>query len=238
VYKAIHLQNMADNGYTVISHVYDRAKVNAIIDTINKADTSKVTFRKTDDLFAIRQFIKELTSIKPLIFTTNLKQLITQLFGEGYFAVKSIYFDKPEKSNWFVAYHQDLTLSVNQKVELPGFGPWTIKQNQFAVQPPIAILNENFTIRIHLDDTDETNGALKVIPGSHAKGVYRAENINWEVEKEDVCAVPQGGVMVMRPLLLHASNRSTGNKRRRVIHIEFSKVDLPEPLQWSEKEIF
>ncbi|MFD1256587.1 phytanoyl-CoA dioxygenase family protein [Mucilaginibacter terrae] len=158
------------------------------------------------------------------------------MLGNKYFVVKSIYFDKPEKSNWFVAYHQDLTVSVDRKIDLPGFGPWTVKQNQFAVQPPINILQNNFTIRIHLDDTNETNGALKVIPGSNVKGMYRAENIDWRVEQEDVCVVPQGGVMIMRPLLLHASNRSTGNKRRRVLHIEFSKAELPESLQWSEKE--
>jgi ectoine hydroxylase-related dioxygenase (phytanoyl-CoA dioxygenase family) len=83
--------------------------------------------------------------------------------------VKSIYFDKPETSNWYVAYHQDLTISVDKKLELPDFGPWTTKQNQFAVQPPLNILENIYTIRIHLDDTDENNGALKVVPKSHAK---------------------------------------------------------------------
>ena len=234
----LQLQNMADNGYTVISHVYEEAEVNTIIEAINKADTSNITFRKTEDLFAIRQFIKELPELKTLIFTKKLQEIITKLFGEGYFVVKSIYFDKPERSNWFVAYHQDLTISVDQKVNIPGFGPWTVKQNQFAVQPPIEILKDNFTIRIHLDNTDETNGALKVIPGSHAKGIYRAETINWDLEQENVCVVHRGGIMLMRPLLLHASNRSTGNMRRRVMHIEFSKSDLPQPLQWSEKDYF
>ena len=87
--------------------------------------------------------------------------------------MKSIYFDKPAGSNWFVSYHQDLTISVNAKIDLGGFGPWTVKQDQYAVQPPLQILENNFTIRIHLDDTDENNGALKVIPGSHLKGVCR-----------------------------------------------------------------
>lgn len=230
-----HLNNMADKGYTVIGHIYDKAEVIAIIDTINKANTSNITFRKTDDLFAIRQFIKELPELKRLIFNDRFNNLINTLFGDGYFVVKSIYFDKPPKSNWFVAYHQDLTVSVDKKIDVPGFGPWTVKQNQFAVQPPLHILQQNFTVRVHLDDTDATNGALKVIPGSHTKGIYRPETINWETEHEEVCDVPQGGVMIMRPLLLHASNRSTGNRRRRVMHIEFSNVNLPEPLQWSEK---
>lgn len=86
---------------------------------------------------------------------------------------KSIYFDKPEHSSWFVAWHQDLTISVDKKIDLDGFGPWTSKQDQFAVQPPLAFLENIFTVRIHLDDTDEHNGALRVIPGSHRKGIYR-----------------------------------------------------------------
>ncbi|MEI9955286.1 MAG: phytanoyl-CoA dioxygenase family protein [Ferruginibacter sp.] len=101
--------------------------------------------------------------------------------------------------NWFVSYHQDLTISVDKKITLEGFGPWATKQNQFSVQPPLQILEDNFTIRIHLDNTDENNGALKVIPGSHLKKVYRPETIDWTIEKEAVCKVNKGGVMIMKP---------------------------------------
>ncbi|MBB5394836.1 hypothetical protein [Mucilaginibacter sp. AK015] len=98
-------------------------------------------------------------AVGTIIFNEKLKAIIGELFGTHYLAVKSIYFDKPERSNWFVAWHQDLTISVDKKAGLPGYGPWTVKQNQFAVQPPLNILENNFTIRIHLDDTDEGNGA-------------------------------------------------------------------------------
>ncbi|UZJ63879.1 phytanoyl-CoA dioxygenase family protein [Sphingobacterium sp. KU25419] len=67
----------------------------------------------------------------------------------------------------------DLTISVDKKLEIENFGPWTTKQNQYAVQPTIDLLENMMTIRIHLDDTDEHNGALKVIPKSHSKGIYR-----------------------------------------------------------------
>lgn len=39
----------------------------------------------------------------------------------------------------------------------------------------------------------------------------------------------------MKPLLFHASNKTTNNERRRVIHIEFSNKKLPNELEWSEK---
>lgn len=140
----------------------------------------------------------------------------------------------PEASNWWVAYHQDLTISVDKKIDIPGFGPWTIKQDQFAVQPPLHILKDNFTVRIHLDDTDEENGALNIIPKSHLKGIYRPETINWQMETQQACCVKRGGVMLMKPLLLHASKRTTNNRKRRVVHIEFSRSSLPDGLKWTE----
>ena len=226
---------MMDNGFTVIANVYSGAELKSIIDAIEHVDSSKPTFRKTNDLFAIRQFLKEVPQSLPFIFTDRLTYIINILFGADYFVIKSIYFDKPGESNWFVSYHQDLTISVNRKVEVKGFGPWTTKQNQYAVQPPLEILEGNFTIRIHLDDTNEDNGALRVIPGSHLKGIYRPETIDWSKETEVTCNVPEGGIMLMRPLLLHASSRTTNNKKRRVLHIEFSNKPLPEALKWSER---
>lgn len=228
-------QTISAKGFTVINDIYNADEIAAILAEINRANSDKTTFRKTGDLFAIRQFLKEILAVNSIIFNNNLKAVIREFFGDNYFVVKSIYFDKPEKSNWFVAWHQDLTISVDKKMELPGYGPWTVKQNQFAVQPPLNILQNNFTVRIHLDNADEGNGALKVIPGSHLKEIYRPETINWNEETETICSVNAGGIMIMRPLLLHASNRTTNNQPRKVIHIEFSNSELPEGISWSEK---
>ncbi|MDQ1164324.1 phytanoyl-CoA dioxygenase family protein [Flavobacterium sp. SORGH_AS_0622] len=228
-------------GFTIINNVYAEKEIDKLISLIEnktKNDSDNATFRKSQDLFAIRQFHKEIPEILDFIFNENLKKIIESNFGKGYFITKSIYFDKPEKSNWFVAYHQDLTISVDQKIEVENFENWTLKQNQFAVQPPKEILEDNFTIRIHIDKTTKNNGALRVINNSHSKGILRIENLNFETEKETICEVEKGGIMIMKPLLFHASNKTTNNERRRVIHIEFSRQQLPEGLDWSEKMIY
>lgn len=240
--RSMSLYNLKNNkshiqeyGFAVINNVFSQKELEEINLVLQNIDTSKENFRKSEDLFAIRQFLKEVPEIKDLIFNENIQKVVKEIFGEKYFVVKSIYFDKPETSNWYVAYHQDLTISVDKKLDLPGFGPWTTKKNQFAVQPPLNILENIYTIRIHLDDTDENNGALKVVPTSHAKGIYRPETIDWTVETEEICNVEKGGIMIMKPLTLHGSNRTTNGKKRRVIHIEFSDIELPEVLQWSER---
>jgi len=223
------------DGFTTIDDIYTTDEVEKILLQISHATTDKETFRKSNGLFAIRQFFKEVPATVDTVFNDRLKPVLTQVLGDKYFVVKSIYFDKPQTSNWYVSYHQDLTISVDKKLELNGFEFWTTKHNQFAVQPPLDILKSVVTVRIHLDETDENNGALKVVPKSHLKGIYRPETIDWTVEQEVNCSVPKGGIMLMKPLLLHSSGRTTNNRQRRVIHIEFSNQELPAALNWAER---
>ena len=127
-----------------------------------------------------------------------------------------------------------MSISVDRKEEVSDYQNWTFKKGQYGVQPPLDILEDIVTIRIHLDTTERENGALKVIPKSHSKGIYRPETIDWTIETEHICEVKKGGIMLMKPLTLHASNRTTNGKQRRVLHLEFSSKQLAEPLQWLE----
>jgi ectoine hydroxylase-related dioxygenase (phytanoyl-CoA dioxygenase family) len=223
--------SIESKGYAIVNHVYTPDQINSIIAIINSANQDHSAFRKTKDLFAIRSFLQAIPSIHEILWNEDVLQLIKNAFGKGYFIIKSIYFDKPSQSNWFVPFHQDLTISVNEKIDIPGYTSWTSKQGQIAVQPPEAILENIYTLRIHLDDCNEDNGALRVIPGSHKNGVQRVRAIPLE-NTAARCNVKKGGVMIMKPLLMHASSRSTSDQQRRVIHIEFANVELPEGLQW------
>jgi ectoine hydroxylase-related dioxygenase (phytanoyl-CoA dioxygenase family) len=175
---AKHQLEIAENGFTTIDNIYAEYEVENILDAIQDAMQATAKCNPSEPTFAIRQFLKEVPKSTEFIFNTPLQAIIQGLFGNSYFVTKSIYFNKPQQANWFVAYHQDLTIAVNQKIDLPNYTGWTRKQQRYAVQPPIEILENNFTIRIHLDDTDENNGALKVIPKSHLQKVYRPETIN------------------------------------------------------------
>ncbi|MBV7533781.1 phytanoyl-CoA dioxygenase family protein [Chitinophaga sp. sic0106] len=233
-----HNQTLEANGFDIINGVYDQPTISSILRAIHQADTSRPTFRRSTDLFAIRRFLHEIPAVLPLLLNDNMRELITTIMGREYFIVKSIFFDKPAGSNWYVSYHQDLTISVDSKQDIPGFGPWTVKTNQFAVQPPLAYLQNIVTLRIHLDVTTTENGALRVIPRSHKKEIFRPENIDWANTTETSCEVPAGGVMLMKPLLLHSSGRTTNEQQRRVIHIELASMELPPALNWAEKIAF
>ncbi|MFD1467049.1 phytanoyl-CoA dioxygenase family protein [Hymenobacter caeli] len=186
-------------------------------------------------MFAIRNLLGEIPALGALLDTAALRKLLGELFPAGGHLTKAIYFDKPAGSNWLVAWHQDLMINVAHRADVPGFGPWTAKAGWVAVQPPVDVLENTVTVRLHLDACDATNGALKVVPGSHRRGVVPAAAIAGHTATATVCAVPAGGAMLMKPLLLHASNRSTSDRPRRVIHLEFSAEELPAGLAWRER---
>lgn len=225
-------------GYIILDNLYSPTEVQQIITCIEDTtqNQSSEGFLKTNDLFAIRQLLKNIPHLKKVLLNKNLRSLLSNIYRAPYFLTKGIYFDKPPTSNWFVPYHQDISISVNQKTEVPNYKNWTQKKGQYGVQPPLKILENSTTIRIHLDDTTIENGALKVLPESHTKGIIRTDQKDWDTATEKVCDVKSGGVMLMKPLTLHASHRTKNEKRRRVIHLEFCDQKLESPLQWLEYE--
>ena len=161
---------------------------------------------------------------------------LLDLLPSNFIPVRSILFDKTPDENWPVAWHQDLTIAVKEKIAVKGYGPWSTKDGVTHVQPPAAILEKMLTIRIHLDDTPETNGALRVIAGSHLKGkIPTGETKLHTSEPEEICACEAGDALIMCPLILHASSRSEKPDRRRIIHFEYAPSDaLDDGLVWYE----
>lgn len=224
-------------GYAVLENIYTSKEVGKMLSAINRATENEERFRRTDDLFAIRGLLKELPNLKQHIFNENLCKLIREGFGEDYFLTKAMYFDKPPKSNWYVTWHQDVPVNVVGKKEIDGFSGWTNKAGLVGVRPPVEYLQSAFTLRIHLDDTDEQNGALKVMPRTHFSILSAAEIAEIrDATESKCCKVKKGGVHLMKPLTLHASSKTQNDRNRRVIHLEFNNRQLPGGLEWLERE--
>jgi ectoine hydroxylase-related dioxygenase (phytanoyl-CoA dioxygenase family) len=96
------------------------------------------------------------------------------------------------------------------------------------------VLEEMLSLRLHLDPCGEGNGALRVIPGSHRCGRIAEEQIPSirEASSEHICVLGVGDVLLMRPLLLHASSASRVPDHRRVVHLDFAAVQLPPGMGW------
>ncbi len=224
------LKKLEHKGFDILRHVYSRKEINQMKNLIYLHYTKF----PTKELHALRALLTEIPEIRELIFNENLTRILKRINPELYLT-KAIFFDKTPESNWYVTWHQDTTINVQSKVDLPGYTGWTKKDGSYGVNSPDEILKNTLTIRIHLDDTDESNGALRVIPGSQNKKLSDSE-IQLIVQNSIplVCELEAGGIHLMRPLLLHASSKSTNQKHRRVLHLEFNSSILPNGLKWAE----
>lgn len=166
----------------------------------------------------------------------RLSGFATSLLGGTAFPTKATFFDKTPEANWVVPWHQDLTITVNTKAETPGCSHWRQHDNIWHVQPPESVLDNTVALRLHLDACPAQNGPLRLIPGSHRHGILsQTERDRIVSESQEVLAITnRGDVLALSPLILHASNKSTTPGHRRVLHVEFSHLPLPEPLQWCE----
>ncbi len=174
--------------------------------------------------------------VRELAVSEPVRQLVTACLGEECFAVRGILFNKSPDSNWKVAWHQDRTIAVREQKDVAAFGPWSVKAGVASVQPPAAVMARVLAIRLHLDESHENNGPLRVIPGSHKVGcLSMAEVASWRERPSVICMVPRGGAMLMRPLLLHASSSCSKPEPRRVIHLEFAAENLPGGLEWHDR---
>ena len=151
-------------------------------------------------------------------------------------AVQCTFFEKSRDRNWLVPIHQDLSIPVREKIDHPALTGWSEKEGAFFVQPPDTVLQQIVIARLHLDDCGPDDGALRVVPGSHRHGRMASHDAMAERNqgKETLCTVKKGDILLMKPLLLHASSKASGQSRRRVLHFVFGPGLLPCGLAWSQ----
>ena len=185
--------------------------------------------------YGIRNLEKKFTSIATLANSPRVLSIATELLNKPVKLVRAIFFDKTPQSNWLVSWHQDKTVTLNQRHDLSGWGPWSLKDGVCHVQPPVAVLNEMVTIRLHIDDCDEHNGCLQVMPGSHQYGILATESLQALVKTSTsvACSVAAGDAVIMRPHIVHSSSKSQTNGHRRVVHLEYCSYELPPGLTWA-----
>lgn len=192
--------------------------------------------RSVEDAYGIRNLLRDPELLTILRGSRALSGVLKDRLGDPK-AVRLIYFDKPFRANWSVPWHQDLTIAVKAKHAVDGFRSWTIKSGVAHVQAPESVLARMVTIRIHLDAAAAANGALLAAPGSHQRGRIAPKNVSRIVEAAGAvrCDMERGGIMLMRPLLLHSSRSSESGRQRRVLHFECSTDTLPPPLEWQDR---
>ncbi len=223
---------LKEHGFAFEEGVYSTAELEAMVAAVEAMDGTATGVMRTEETYAIRQVMKHVPALLPIVLNERMQELLVRHLGDDAFVCKSIWFDKPSGGNWFVGYHQDISINVVRKIEAEDYSRWTSKHGLIGVVPPVDVLERVLTVRIHVDRADASNGALKVKAGTHRFGLLRdPQDGAMEVE----CPMEAGDVMLMRPLLLHASMRSTVPAPRRVLHLEFSRDQLANGMAWAEQ---
>lgn len=173
-------------------------------------------------------------TVAALLRHKKLATCLWSAIGRDLVAVKATLFDKTPESNWHAAWHQDRLISVKERLDVGGYVAWRMKSGTLQVEPPSEVLAQMVAVRIHLDDMCANNGPLQVIPGSHRLGKLSETQLRQAVARSPhvELSVPRGGLLLLRPLLVHASPAAASPAHRRVLHVEFAPVDAISPLFW------
>jgi hypothetical protein len=188
------------------------------------------------EVYGGRDLLWRVSEVSGLAQSAEILSLIQGILGPMAFPVRGLFFDKTLNTNWNLPWHQDLTVAVSARRDVPGFGPWTRKAGIPHAHAPSGFLERMVTIRVHLDDSGPGDGPLRVLPGSHLEGKLSGPALAAWLSRAGAvavdCNVKAGGAVIMRPLLVHASASRTSPGHRRVIHLEYAAENLPGGLEW------
>jgi ectoine hydroxylase-related dioxygenase (phytanoyl-CoA dioxygenase family) len=155
---------------------------------------------------------------------SRLLRIARLALGEQSVPYRATLFEKSGRANWLVVWHQDTALPLASRFDSPEWGPWSKKAGTVYAHAPAWALSRVVALRIHLDASTAENGPLRVIPGSHAAGVLSDDEVFGIARRQEhvECPVSRGGVLAMRPLLIHSSSKARVDAPRRVLHIEYA----------------
>ncbi len=172
--------------------------------------------------------------VRAILASDAIRAVLTHLDRAHFHPVRAILFDKSPATNWSLGWHQDRTIVVRERHDMPGFGPWSVKAGMQHVEPPFAVISRMMTLRVHLDDVPADNAPLLIAPASHRLGRVAEADVEGIVRRcgVRVCLAAAGDVWVYATAILHASAAAVGARHRRVLQVDFSEEALPVPLEW------
>jgi ectoine hydroxylase-related dioxygenase (phytanoyl-CoA dioxygenase family) len=212
--------SIEENGFAVIPSVVSEESISILSEEFAHADLRR-------SRAGVRHALGN-PAVTKLARDSRLLRIAAESLENEAFPFRATLFDKSPVSNWLVVWHQDTALPLQKKQETPGWGPWSVKDGVIYAHAPSAALSQVVALRIHLDDSTEQNGPLRVLSGTHKLGVLADDaihDLSIKIPPID-CLVPKGGVVAMKPLIVHASSKSRSEESRRVLHIEYAASNI------------
>lgn len=217
---------ISSGGFAVIPGVFPDGDISELLAILERSGLPR-------SRAGMRHAMRNL-NVAALARDSRLVALAQEVLGSGAIPFRATLFDKSPTSNWLVVWHQDTALPLCERREVPGWGPWSVKEGVNYAHAPASALEQVLALRLHLDDSVAENGPLRVLPGTHTQGVLSDDalhDLSTQITAVD-CVALRGGILAMRPLVVHASSKSQSNAPRRVLHIEYAaSLSIAEGLE-------
>jgi ectoine hydroxylase-related dioxygenase (phytanoyl-CoA dioxygenase family) len=166
-------------------------------------------------------------------YTPALREVLLAELAPGAGVVRGLFFDKPPGHGWALPWHKDYTVAVRAHGPPGRFRKPTTKAGIPHLEAPTELLARMLTARVHLDDMTDENGPLRVVPGSHRFD----RTADDEPRPPVVVRCRAGDVLLMRPLLTHASGHAAPGTamHRRIVHLECAPAgELGDGYEWRD----
>ncbi len=210
--KASHV----NEGFGVVGGAFDADELDGITNDLDRASLQRSR--------AGARHLLNVPAVAALARDARLTELAAEVLRCDPVPFGATLFDKSSEANWLVVWHQDTALPLMERRDTAGWGPWSTKGGITYAHAPASALSQVVALRVHLDASTEDNGPLRVLPGTHNLGVLTDQQIHSAAERiaSVTCTVERGGVLIMRPLLVHASSKVASVAPRRVLHFEYA----------------
>jgi len=209
-------ESIQEQGFAIIPAILEPNDVDGLLEEFSRVDLPR-------SRAGVRHAMR-LPAVAKIARSELLLGIAQVVLGGEAFPFRATLFDKSPTANWLVVWHQDTALPLRERRETHGWGPWSVKDGVNYAHAPASALSQVLALRLHLDDSTAENGPLRVLPETHTLGVLTDEtlhDLSTKVGPVD-CFTPRGGLLAMRPLLVHASSKSRAENPRRVLHLEYA----------------
>lgn len=232
------IERLEVDGYVMLPAILEASDVGQVVSAWNVVERDNaadpaVMGTEKGAAFGARNLLQIWPQVAEIVQETAIRDYLINALGPRSGIVRALFFDKPPGNTWALPWHKDYMIAVQSHGLIGKFSHPSTTSGIPQVKAPASLLRMMLTARLHLDEVTDDNGPLRVLPGSH----------RFYSQAEDEEGVPRtircraGDVLLMRPMLTHASGRSKPgtNAHRRIIHFECASAQtLPDGYDWHD----
>ena len=147
-------RDMTDPGFRIVDGVLDPAETSDLLRTL---EASPLPSGRA----GARHLMKH-PAVAGVANDPRLLAIARAFVGPSTVPYRATLFDKSNARNWLVPWHQDTALPLQERRDVPGWGPWSTKSGITYAHAPATALSRAVALRLHFDDSRADNGPLRV----------------------------------------------------------------------------